>query len=191
MVRVVALHLFTRPPVVYLPWIQWLYPGMPEIFFVSGSLIGPALARRRASTVVRARLRRVIPPYLPYAVAIMAVMVITDLRTTNITGRFTAHQALWFVFPFNRPEGSTTRVILWGHLWFITAFLWLIVLSPVLWWLAKRIGVSSYCAVWQYTTSRASTRRKTAAVVVAPVSATASCTTSVHIAKGSGASSPR
>ena len=140
-VRVVALHLFTRPPVVYLPWIQWLYPGMPEIFFVSGSLIGPALARRRASSVVRARLRRVIPPYLPYAVAIMAVMVITDLRTTNISGKFTARQALWFVFPFNRPEGSTTRVILWGHLWFITAFLWLIVLSPVLWWLAKRIGV--------------------------------------------------
>ena len=138
--RVVALHLFTRPPVVYLPWIQWLYPGMPEIFFVSGSLIGPTLMKRRASVVVRGRLRRIVPPYVPYAIAIMVVMAITDRRTPDTSGSFTARQALWFLVPFNRPEGSTTRVILWGHLWFITAFLWLIVAAPLLWWLVRRVG---------------------------------------------------
>lgn len=140
--RVVALHLFSRPPVVYLPWIQWLYPGMPEIFFVSGSLIGPALDRRPAFTVVRARLRRVLPPYVPYALAVVAVMAVTDHRSVGAGASFTARQALSFAIPWVRPQGSDTRVILWGHLWFVTAFLWLIVLSPLLWWLAKKIGVA-------------------------------------------------
>jgi peptidoglycan/LPS O-acetylase OafA/YrhL len=138
--RVVLLHLVTRPPVVYLPWIQWIYPGMPEIFFVSGSLMVPSLMRRRSSVVVRARLRRVFPPYVPYACIVVLVMWVTDRRTVAVNASFRLRQAMWFVFPWVRPQGSVTRVILWGHLWFVSAFLWLIVLSPLLWWCVKRAG---------------------------------------------------
>lgn len=138
--RVVALHMFLRPPLVYLPWIQWLYPGMPEIFFVSGSLIGPGLDKRPPRKVVLSRLRRVVPPYIPYAMAAMAVMAVTDRRSTAAAASFTGRHLLSFLVPLTRPEGSTTRVILWGHLWFVTAFIWLILLSPLLWWLAKRVG---------------------------------------------------
>ena len=50
--RVVLLHTLLRPPVVYLPWVMWIYPGMPEVFFVSGAVTAQMLSRRPARQVI-------------------------------------------------------------------------------------------------------------------------------------------
>ena len=141
--RVVALHTCTKPPVVYLPWIQWIFPGMPEVFFVSGAVTAAALRRRPPLQVVGKRLRRLFPPYVVYAVVALAVMAITDLRSSSPAASLDRGDWLSFVFPVVRPTGSQTRVILWGHLWFLTAFLWVIALSPVTYWLHRRLKASS------------------------------------------------
>ena len=137
--RVVALHTCTKPPVVYLPWIQWIFPGMPEVFFVSGAVTAAALGRRPPLQVVGKRLRRLFPPYVVYAVVALAVMAITDWRSSSPAASLDRGDWLSFVFPVVRPTGSQTRVILWGHLWFLTAFLWVIALSPVTYWLHRRL----------------------------------------------------
>ncbi len=138
-VRVVALHTFTKPPVVYFPWIQWIFPGMAEVFFVSGVVTAASLSKRRSWSVVRARLRRLLPPYYAYAVVALAAMAVTDSRSSAADASLQRSDFLSFLVPVVRPTGSVTRVVLWGHLWFLTTFLWVLVLAPVTYWLHKRM----------------------------------------------------
>jgi peptidoglycan-N-acetylglucosamine deacetylase len=136
--RVVALHTATKPPVIYLPWIQWIFPGMPEVFFVSGAVTAAALRKRRATGVVVKRLRRLLPPYYVYAAVALAVMYVTDSRSAAAEASLDRGDWLSFLFPVVRPTGSVTRVVLTGHLWFLTSFLWVLTLSPLLHWLYRK-----------------------------------------------------
>jgi peptidoglycan-N-acetylglucosamine deacetylase len=136
--RVVALHTATKPPVIYLPWIQWIFPGMPEVFFVSGAVTAAALRKRGAGGVVIKRLRRLLPPYYVYAAVALGVMYVTDARSAAPDASLDRGDWLSFLFPVVRPTGSVTRVVLWGHLWFLTSFLWVLTLSPLLHWLYRK-----------------------------------------------------
>jgi peptidoglycan/LPS O-acetylase OafA/YrhL len=138
--RVVLLHLVLRPPFVYFPWIQWIYPGMPEIFFVSGALAAASISRRGTASVLARRTKRVLLPYSVYAVVAVVAMVVTDRRTDRADSTFTASDVLSFVFPLVQPTGSATRAILWSHLWFVTVFLWLLLLTPLFMRVAERFG---------------------------------------------------
>jgi peptidoglycan/LPS O-acetylase OafA/YrhL len=71
------------------------------------------------------------------------VMTITDSR--SVSPLATLRRGDWFSFlvPVVRPTGSTSRVILWGHLWFLTSFLWVIVASPLLFWIYRKVGAWS------------------------------------------------
>jgi peptidoglycan-N-acetylglucosamine deacetylase len=130
--RVVMLHTLLRPPVVYLPWIMWIYPGMPEVFFVSGAVTMSMLDRRPTRQVVVSRIRRIALPYAVYATAALALMAITDARSTA-SGASVPWPLVWRWFvPLLAPRGSTDRVFLWGQLWYIGAFLWLVFASPAL-----------------------------------------------------------
>ena len=141
--RVVALHTASKPPVIYLPWIQWIFPGMPEVFFVSGAVTAAALRERGAAGVVVKRLRRLLPPYYVYAAAALAVMYITDARSSAPDASLDRGDWLSFLLPVVRPTGSVTRVVLWGHLWFLTSFLWVLTLSPILHWLYRKAKLGS------------------------------------------------
>jgi fucose 4-O-acetylase-like acetyltransferase len=138
--RVVFLHLMLRPTLVYLPWIQWIYPGMPEIFFVAGALAVKSLQRREARRVIPDRLRRVLIPYAAYVPIALVAMVITDRRSSAGGATLSPQEAGSFVLPLFTPTGSTNRVVLWSHLWFVTVFLWLIVMTPLLLKVVKRVG---------------------------------------------------
>jgi peptidoglycan/LPS O-acetylase OafA/YrhL len=142
-VRVVALHTFTKPPVVYFPWIQWIFPGMAEVFFVSGVVTAASLSKRDSWSVVRARLRRLLPPYYAYAVVALAVMAVTDARSKSPDASLDRGDFLSFLLPVVRPTGSVTRVVLWGHLWFLTTFLWVLVFAPLTYWLHRRMKLWS------------------------------------------------
>ena len=141
--RVVALHAATKPPVIYLPWIQWIFPGMPEVFFVSGVVTAAALRKRGATGVVVKRLRRLLPPYYVYAAVALAVMYVTDARSAAPDASLDRGDWLSFLLPVVRPTGSVTRVVLWGHLWFLTSFLWVLTLSPLLHWLYQKVKLWS------------------------------------------------
>lgn len=141
--RVVALHTATKPPVIHWPWIQWIFPGMPAVFFVSGAVTAASLTRRPGMSVVGKRLRRLFPPYVIYAVAALAVMVITDLRSSAPKATLDRGDWLSFLFPVVRPTGSESRVVLWGHLWFLTAFFWVIALSPLTFRIFRRFRALS------------------------------------------------
>ncbi len=141
--RVVFLHLVLRPTLIYWPWIQWIYPGMPEIFFVAGVLAATSLRRRNAATVTTNRLRRVLLPYIVYAPVALIAMVVTDQRSAAAGSTLTGRHVATFVMPLLTPTGSANRTILWSHLWFVTVFLWLLLLTPLLVRFAKKTGVAA------------------------------------------------
>ncbi len=136
--RVVVLHTCTKPPLIALPWIQWILPGMPEVFFVSGALAARALRRRPGAVVVRRRLWRILPPFWFYGVAALTVMTATALRSTAPEASLPMQELWRWVVPIARPTGSVTRTVLWGHLWFVTAFVWVLALSPLTLWIHRR-----------------------------------------------------
>ena len=137
--RVIALHTCSKPPIVYFPWIQWIFPGMPEVFFVSGAVMAATLRRRPWAGVLRGRFRRLLPPFYVYAVVALAVMIVTDLRSPSPLATVDRGDVLSFIFPIVRPTGSVTRVVLWGHLWFLNAFVWVIALAPLTYWMHRRL----------------------------------------------------
>ncbi len=143
--RVVVLHTLLRPPTVYLPWVMWIYPGMPEVFFVSGAVTAQMLSRRSVGEVVIRRIRRIALPYAWFAVCALLVMIATDLRSDEPGAAFPWERVWHWAVPLLAPIGSRDRVFLWGQLWYVGAFLWLVFAAAGLLWLHRRIG--GWCAL--------------------------------------------
>jgi peptidoglycan/LPS O-acetylase OafA/YrhL len=143
--RVVVLHTLLRPGTVYLPWVMWIYPGMPEVFFVSGAVTAHMLSRRRATDVVARRVRRIALPYLWFALCALAVMIATDVRSDQPGASFPWAKLWHWAVPLFAPTGSRDRVFLWGQLWYVGAFLWLVLAATGLLWLHRRVG--AWCAL--------------------------------------------
>ncbi len=143
--RVVLLHTLLRPPTVYLPWVMWIYPGMPEVFFVSGAVTAQMLSRRSAGEVVVRRIRRIALPYAWFAACALVVMITTDLRSDAPGATFPWKHVWHWAVPLLAPTGSRDRVFLWGQLWYVGAFLWLVFAAAGLLWLHRRVG--AWCAL--------------------------------------------
>ena len=143
--RVVLLHTLLRPPTVYLPWVMWIYPGMPEVFFVSGAVTAQMLSRRRAGEVVVRRIRRIALPYAWFAACALFVMITTDVRSDDSGASFPWTRVWHWAVPLLAPTGSRDRVFLWGQLWYVGAFLWLVLAAAGLLWLHRRVG--AWCAL--------------------------------------------
>ena len=143
--RVVVLHTLLRPPTVYLPWVMWIYPGMPEVFFVSGAVTAQMLSRRSVNDVIVRRIRRIALPYLWFAVCALALMVATDVRSDEPGASFPWPKIWHWAVPLFAPTGSRDRVFLWGQLWYVGAFVWLVFAAAGLLWLHRRIG--AWCAL--------------------------------------------
>ncbi len=141
--RVVLLHTLLRPPTVYLPWVMWIYPGMPEVFFVSGAVTAQMLSRRSAGEVVVRRIRRIALPYVWFAACALFVMITTDLRSDQPGASFPWKHVWHWAVPLLAPTGSRDRVFLWGQLWYVGAFLWLVFAAAGLLWLHRRVGAWS------------------------------------------------
>ena len=143
--RVVLLHTLLRPPTLYLPWVMWIYPGMPEVFFVSGAVTAQMLSRRSAGEVVVRRIRRIALPYAWFATCALFVMITTDLRSDEPGASFPWKHVWHWGVPLLAPTGSRDRVFLWGQLWYVGAFLWLVFAATALLWLHRRVG--AWCAL--------------------------------------------
>jgi peptidoglycan-N-acetylglucosamine deacetylase len=75
-----------------------------------------------------------------YSPLALLAMVITDRRSVAPGSTLSVRSVATFVVPVFTPTGSSNRVILWSHLWFVTVFIWLIVLTPVLVRVVQRVG---------------------------------------------------
>jgi cellulose synthase (UDP-forming) len=145
-IRVMCWHAFA------FWWISWLFAAMPAVFYVSGAVLSESMRRRGAWPVVRARLRRLLPPFAAFAAVAIAVETIRD---PDVWRTHLADIASWVV-PYRAPaplpwEGGWLST----PLWFIRALVLVLALVPLVapvlrripWWLSASSWALSLVAV--------------------------------------------
>ncbi|MEU4428307.1 acyltransferase [Actinoplanes sp. NPDC024001] len=127
-VRVVVYHHFGWA------WLSIVFPAMGVMFAVAGSLTAASLQRRSAGEVVTSRMRRLLPPVWLLGLIAVPAMLYTgwdDLSPATL---------LFWVLPLGDPPGSEQAAFVWDALWYVRTYLWLVLLSPLLYPLYRRIG---------------------------------------------------
>ncbi|MFJ1645938.1 acyltransferase [Streptomyces sp. NPDC088258] len=138
LVRVVVFHLYGWA------WLTILFPSMGVMFALAGSLMAGSLSRRTPWGVVRARLRRLLPPLWAFALLAVPLMFATGWKPVREEGLW------WFLrlanylvplgtppYPYESAGGGDWLDTSWaadaaGPLWYIRAYLWFVLLSPLL-----------------------------------------------------------
>ncbi|PBC77302.1 peptidoglycan/LPS O-acetylase OafA/YrhL [Streptomyces sp. TLI_235] len=136
-IRVVLYHLFGWA------WMPLVFPSMGVMFALAGSLMARSLSRP-ALGVIRGRLRRLLPPMWLFGAIAITGMVLDGWRPTpHAETTWWADLAFWIV-PFSDPPFAHSlhgfHGVLestWGSpavepLWYLRAYLWFVLLSPLL-----------------------------------------------------------
>ncbi|MEU6813051.1 acyltransferase [Streptomyces sp. NPDC046831] len=140
LLRVVLYHLFGWA------WLTVLFPSMGVMFALAGSLMARSLDRPAAS-VIRSRVRRLLPPLWAFAAVVLALMFAGGWNPADDPD----HGGTWgllslfdYVVPVGAPPypahlGSPSGLLesTWaedaaGPLWYLRAYLWFVLASPLL-----------------------------------------------------------
>ncbi|MFD7704021.1 acyltransferase [Streptomyces caelestis] len=146
LVRVVVYHLFGWA------WLTVLFPSMGVMFALAGSLMARSL-KRPALGVIRSRVRRLLPPLWAFSAVVLAMMFVNGWNpaedpdhgdTWGLVGLFN------YIVPIGAPPypwhiGSKSGLLedTWavqaaGVLWYLRAYLWFVLASPLLLWLFRK-----------------------------------------------------
>ncbi|MET0423554.1 MAG: acyltransferase, partial [Actinoplanes sp.] len=134
-VRVIVYHLFGWP------WLSIVLPAMGIMFALAGSLAAGSLDKRPADQVVASRLRRLLPPLWLLGAIVVPVMLLAGWQQESHGDHpFSAARLAFWVLPLGDPPGSDRAVDAWEPLWYLRAYVWFVLLSPMLYALYRRIG---------------------------------------------------
>ncbi|MER6676827.1 acyltransferase [Streptomyces sp. NPDC000983] len=146
LVRVVAYHLFGWA------WLTVLFPSMGVMFALAGSLMARSL-KRPAWGVIRGRVRRLLPPLWVFSAVVLTLLFAGGWNPTKNTedGPVWALLELFnYIVPIGAPPfpwsiGSQSGLLedTWavqaaGVLWYLRAYLWFVIASPLLLWAFRR-----------------------------------------------------
>jgi peptidoglycan/LPS O-acetylase OafA/YrhL len=137
--RVVFYHLFGWA------WLPVIFPSMGVMFALAGNLMARSLSRRPAVEVVRGRLRRLLPPlWLLGAIGVTGMLLQGwGPDAEGRPGWWWLHLGYWILPLSEPPYGEGLQGISgllgpeWAEqmavpLWYIRAYLWFVLLSPLL-----------------------------------------------------------
>ncbi|MGV9346374.1 acyltransferase family protein [Streptomyces spiralis] len=140
LLRVVLYHVFGWA------WLTVLFPSMGVMFALAGSLMARSLDRPAAS-VIKGRLRRLLPPLWAFGAILLPLMLAAGwnpVKDPDIGGAAGLVKLLTYVVPVGAPPypehlGSDSGLLdaTWaddaaGPLWYLRAYLWFVVASPLL-----------------------------------------------------------
>jgi hypothetical protein len=139
-VRVIVYHLFGWP------WLSILLPAMGIMFALAGSLTAASLDKRAAGQVITSRLRRLLPPlWLLAAIAVPAMLYLGWPQEEGGDEPLSWKLGLWLL-PVGDPPGSSRGIDVWEPLWYIRAYLWFVLLSPLMYLAYKKTGWAAVAA---------------------------------------------
>ncbi|GAA3998357.1 acyltransferase [Streptomyces marokkonensis] len=145
LVRVVVYHLFGWA------WLSVLFPSMGVMFALAGSLMARSL-KRPAMGVIRGRVRRLLPPMWAFAAVVLTMMFVNGWNPTKDPegGAWGLIELFNYIVPIGAPPypwhvGSPSGLLedTWavqaaGPLWYLRAYLWFVIASPLLLWLFRK-----------------------------------------------------
>ncbi|MEU6158164.1 acyltransferase [Streptomyces sp. NPDC047130] len=144
LLRVTVFHVFGWA------WLTVLFPSMGVMFALAGSLTARSLGRPGGTprTVIGSRLRRLLPPLWAFSAVMLGLLFLGfDWRPQGAGG---AAAVLTYLLPVGAPpypesSGFPSGVLetTWaadgaGPLWYLRAYLWFVVASPLLLRLYRR-----------------------------------------------------
>ncbi|MEU0953480.1 acyltransferase [Streptomyces niveus] len=142
--RVVIYHIFGWA------WLTILFPSMGVMFALAGSLMARSL-NRPSLGVIRGRMRRLLPPMWAFALVVVPVMFAMGWKPVREEGLWWFLKLANYLFPVGAPpypwqSGSEGGWLdqSWadqaaGPLWYIRAYLWFVLASPLLLWAFRRV----------------------------------------------------
>ena len=134
-IRVIVWHAFGTPV------ISFVVASMPTMFFVAGSLLSASLSRRDYQTVLRDRLRRLLIPFWLFAMFVLTVVAVSRATVGGSNTALRPHQLVAWIVPLIDPTASAWEGgWLAQPLWYLRAFLWLLLAAPILRHLLRRFG---------------------------------------------------
>ena len=126
LIRVVVFHMFP------LAWLSMIFPAMGVMFALGGSLMARSVDRS-AEAAVTGRIRRLLPAlWVVGAILVPVALVVGWPDRPGWVGLL-----LWIV-PVAPPPGPEWSEPAVGLLWYLTTYLWLVILSPAALWLYRR-----------------------------------------------------
>ncbi len=136
-VRVVLMHTYGARV------LSFFVAAMPAMFFCGGALAAASLERAGSSAFIGRRLRRLLVPLWAFGAVALSVMCVAALwhpgtQDYALRGR----HLLGWVFPVARPRGPAAGSAWWAALWYVRAYLHLLLLSPLLRWAFRRLPVA-------------------------------------------------
>ncbi|MFV0135708.1 acyltransferase family protein [Streptomyces sp. HMX87] len=146
LVRVVVYHLFGWA------WLTVLFPSMGVMFALAGSLMARSL-NRPALGVIKSRVRRLLPPLWAFSAVVLALLFAGGWNPADDADHGDTWGLLGLVnylvpigappFPWQigSPSGlleDTWAVQAAGPLWYLRAYLWFVIASPLLLWAFRR-----------------------------------------------------
>ena len=132
--RVVLWHAFAAT------WMT-LFTAIPLMFFVAGVLLGAAAEGHRHHKVALRRARRVLLPLWVYGVGVAVAG--SHLQAGADASPETAWRALTWVLPVVDPAESTWHGGWFSnHLWYIRAYLWVVLFAPVFVAFARHLRIA-------------------------------------------------
>ncbi|KQW17824.1 acyltransferase [Streptomyces sp. Root369] len=117
LIRVVGYHTFGWA------WAGMVFPSMGIMFGLAGTLMAKSL-ERPALTVVRSRMRRLLPPFWFWGVFVVLAMLVHDWMP--------GWQIVYWIVPLGDPPGNAWGEQAWEILWYLRTYLWFVLLSPAL-----------------------------------------------------------
>lgn len=138
--RVIMYHLFGWP------WLTIVFPAMGVMFALAGSLMAASLQDTSPRRVVTSRLRRLLPPLWAFGLVAVPVMLAAGWAGDDGDYPLSIPQLAFWVLPVADPVGSEWGIDLWEPLWYLRAYLWFVVLSPVMYLAYRRIGWAAVAA---------------------------------------------
>jgi CubicO group peptidase (beta-lactamase class C family)/peptidoglycan/LPS O-acetylase OafA/YrhL len=134
-VRVVFWHAYGAP------LLSFVIASMPTMFFVAGSLLAASLDRQDFRTVLRDRLCRLLIPFWLFGATVITAMALSRVVTSRSDTALSATRLFGWIVPLVDPKGSDWEAgWLSQPLWYLRAFIWLLLAAPILRNALRRFG---------------------------------------------------